>query len=129
MMMLHLPGDDKHPEVAFNGTSGRMRIMGRCIPENAQEFFDPLLSWIDALAGHPPSSLLLEIHLEYFNSSSVSPVASMVRKVNALREQGVEVVINWCYDEDDEDMMDSGTDIMDTFGVYMNLVAAPADNY
>jgi len=128
MNYLHLPSSDKLPEVLFNSASGKMNISGRCIPENAQEFFDPLLIWIDAAIGNLPSKLELNIHLEYFNSSSVSSLASIVRKVHAMRQSGVDVFINWCYDEDDEDMMDSGKDIIDTFGVDMNLVAAPADN-
>lgn len=126
MMLLHLTGGDTLPEVAFNSNYRKMRIAGRCIPENAQEFFAPLLTWTEAFLDSLPTDVVLDIHLEYFNSSSVSSLASLVCKVNALRGRGTSVTLNWHYEEDDEDMMDSGTDIIDTFGVEMNLVPVPA---
>lgn len=85
-----------------------------------------MLTWTEAFLDSLPTDVVLDIHLEYFNSSSVSSLASLVCKVNALRGRGTSVTLNWHYEEDDEDMMDSGTDIIDTFGVEMNLVPVPA---
>jgi len=127
MMMLQLPGTETLPEVAFNGSAGRLSVKGRCIPENALEFFAPLLSWLDAFKTNAPSQVVLDIYLEYFNSSSVSSIANLVRKVDGLRSQTRTVDLYWHYEADDEDMMDSGTDIIETFGVDMTLVPEQED--
>jgi hypothetical protein len=53
-------------------------------------------------------------------------MAKIVRNVDALRAQGSSVSITWHYEEDDEDMMDTGLNIKDTFGIDMELIPESA---
>lgn len=129
MTPLVLMGSDSLPNVSFHPTEGKLSISGRCIPENALEFFEPLLSWVNNCTGTYPESVTLDICLEYLNSSSVSSVASIVRKLDAMRDSGSSVIINWYHEEDDEDMMDSGMDIKETFNVQLNLVPMPSGDF
>jgi hypothetical protein len=110
------------PDIHFNATSGNLSISGRCVTENALTLFTPLITWLDEFVANRPSSVTLDINLEYLNSASVMWMAKIVRNVDALRAQGSSVSITWHYEEDDEDMMDTGLNIKDTFGIDMELV-------
>jgi hypothetical protein len=114
------------PDIHFNATSGNLSISGRCVTENALTLFTPLITWLDEFVANRPSSVTLDINLEYLNSSSVMWMAKIVRNVDALRAQGSSVSITWHYEEDDEDMMDTGLNIKDTFGIDMELIPESA---
>ncbi len=122
MSPLFIQGDRSLPSVDFNLTTGRLSITGRCIPENVLEAFAPMLDWLDGFCTLSPKAVVLDIRLEYFNSTSVSRLSTVVRKVADLRAKGTQVTINWHYEEDDEDMMESGNDIIEAFHVPMRLV-------
>jgi hypothetical protein len=114
------------PDIHFNATSGNLSISGRCVTENALTLFTPLITWLDEFVANRPSSVTLDINIEYLNSSSVMWMAKIVRNVDALRAQGSSVSITWHYEEDDEDMMDTGLNIKDTFGIDMELIPESA---
>ncbi len=114
------------PDIHFNATSGNLSISGRCVTENALTLFTPLITWLDEFVANRPSSVTLDINLEYLNSASVMWMAKIVRNVDALRAQGSSVSITWHYEEDDEDMMDTGLNIKDTFGIDMELIPESA---
>ncbi len=122
MSPLIIQGDHVLPSVDFNSTTGRLSITGRCIPENVLEVFEPIISWLDGFSASPTEAVVLDIRLEYFNSTSVTRLSTVVRKVAELRSKGVRATINWHYENDDDDMLDSGNDIIETFNVPMNLV-------
>jgi len=122
MSPLIIQGDRIRPSIDFNPAKGRLSITGRCIPENALEVFDPMLDWLDGFCSSSPKAAVLDIRLEYFNSTSVNRLSTVVRKVADLRAKGTQVTINWHYEEDDEDMMDTGNDIITAFHVPMHLV-------
>ena len=43
---IKIEGTPKTPTVIFDGDSGVLEIKGRSIPENAVEFYKPLVEWI-----------------------------------------------------------------------------------
>lgn len=40
-----IEGTAKTPEIDFNPNSGVMKISGRAIPDDARNFWSPVLSW------------------------------------------------------------------------------------
>ena len=51
------------------------------------------------------------MQLEYFNTSSSKCILDVFKKLENLHNKSVaEVVINWYYEEDDEDMLEAGED-------------------
>ena len=100
-------GSAKTPEVEFNA-SGELLLKGRSIPENSIEFYKPLIEWIESYSESPNSSTVLNVQLEYFNTSSSKCILDVFKKLESVT--GSEVSIKWYYEEDDEDMLEAGED-------------------
>lgn len=119
-----LEGTNKTPEVSFDYDAGAFQIKGRSIPENSIEFYKPLFEWLDTYMQTPKGKTNLDVRLEYFNTSSSKCLVEIFRKLESIQGSGYEVIINWYYEEDDEDMQESGEDFQEIIDVpiVMNMV-------
>lgn len=104
---IRIEGTPKTPTVHFNAASGSLDIKGRSIPENSIEFYKPLMDWIEEYAKSAQPKTSVNIQLEYFNTSSSKCILDLFKKLEAVNN---EIVINWYYEEDDEDMLEAGED-------------------
>jgi hypothetical protein len=107
MEELKIEGSAKTPTIEFNG-SGELLLKGRSIPENSIEFYKPILDWIENYGGSPKDKTVVNVQLEYFNTSSSKCILDVFKKLETLSDTAIE--INWYYEEDDEDMLEAGED-------------------
>jgi len=115
---LIVEGTKQSPAVSFNAISGKLELSGRSIPENSFEFYNPLLEWLGEYAKAPKDQTVLKVYLEYFNTSSSKYILEVLKKLKeVLKAEGVKVKVDWCYDEDDEEMMETGEDYEDVTGL------------
>ena len=98
------------PYVNFDQNSGVMKIKGRSIPDQPDDFWNPILSWFDSYLTNPAEKTVVVINLEYFNISSSKRILFLLYKLNVLSENGYEVKVVWFYREADEDMYEVGQD-------------------
>jgi len=116
-----LEGTNKTPQLDFNSNEGRFLIAGRSIPENSIEFYKPLFEWLDNYVSQAKSNTILDVKLEYFNTSSSKCLVEIFRKLETLQQKNDNVLINWFYEEDDEDMQESGEDFQEIIDVKIVL--------
>jgi hypothetical protein len=107
---LLIEGTPKTPNVRFEASQGLIEIKGRSIPENSIEFYKPLVDWLEKYAETPAALSQVNIQLEYFNTSSSKCILDVFKKLEAIHKAKHEVIINWYYEEDDEDMLEAGED-------------------
>lgn len=100
---------DKTPGITFKKT-GELKISGKSIPEDAEEFFAPALKWLDGYVENPAKNTILSIDLEYFNISSSKRILFILYKLNDLVAKNADVKVKWIYDDNDEDMFEVGQD-------------------
>jgi hypothetical protein len=98
----------KTPGIFFDVSNGIFEISGRSIPENSYEFYKPVVDWLNDYISAPLGKTVLKVSLDYFNTSS----SKVIYKANN------EVLIEWYYEEDDEDMQESGED-------YASIIKVP----
>lgn len=110
MESLIIDGTTKTPDVNFNAEKGILEVKGRSIPENSIEFYKPLVDWLEEYAQGPQSKTQVNVHLEYFNTSSSKCILDVFKKLEAIHKNKYDVQINWYYEEDDEDMLEAGED-------------------
>lgn len=97
----------KTPSVNFDAQSGIIELKGRSIPENSLEFYRPLIEWVERYAAASKAETNVHIQLEYFNTSSSKCLLDLFKRLETI---GNKVVINWYYEQDDEDMLEAGED-------------------
>ena len=110
MEPIYIEGTPKTPEVKFDPEKGVIEIKGRSIPENSIEFYKPLIDWLEDYAKSPMESTQVNVHLEYFNTSSSKCILDVFKKLETIHKNKYEVMIHWYYEEDDEDMLEAGED-------------------
>ncbi|HRG01191.1 MAG TPA: DUF1987 domain-containing protein [Bacteroidia bacterium] len=99
------------PTIKFDLTKGELNISGRSIPENSLEFYNPLFEALDTYLAdpNPKNATILNIQLEYYNSSSSACLLSVFKKLEKFNKgKGASVKINWIYEENDEDILAAG---------------------
>lgn len=111
----------KTPRIYFNSETGEFEISGRSIPENSIEFYRPLMEWLDQYVQNPHSDTKLTINLEYFNTSSSKCLVEIFRKLEKTLETSKAKIL-WHYEEEDEDMMESGEDYQKIIKVPIELI-------
>lgn len=121
MNNLILEGSSKTPTISFE-TTGRLELRGRSIPENSVEFYKQLVDWIDAYRSAPAPQTIVDVKLEYFNTSSSKCILDLFKKLELLHQDGKNAVINWYYEADDEDMQEAGSDYKAILTIPFELV-------
>lgn len=116
MKPLKIAGNQNIPNVDFNHSDGILIMKGRSILENAVQFFEPIIKWVDSYCKKPAKKTELHIEMDYFNTSSSKFILAIFEKLQQLYELGQEVEVIWYYNEDDS--KDLGTD-------YGNLLKIP----
>lgn len=123
MNNLEIPATEKTPSVFFNATTGVLEIKGRSIPENAIEFFKPLETWLEEYSKNPQPKTVLNIHLDYFNTTSSKCLLDIFRKLEMINKSELsEVLINWYYEQDDEDMLEAGEDYQSILKIPIKMI-------
>ena len=120
MEALRIQATVKTPEVLFDPNNQVFEIKGKSIPDNAEEFYAPILDWFDDYVANPLNETVLKIDLEYFNISSSKRLLFLLYKLNELINTEKKVKVLWYYNEADEDMFEVGQD-------YAFMVKIPFD--
>jgi hypothetical protein len=110
---------EKSPKVIFKAKEGTLQILGKVIPENPDIFFAEIMQWLEDYLSKPAETTLLELSLEYFNTSSSKIVLDILYKIDSIHtDNRSKVHVIWYYESDDPDMEDAGND-------YKQMINAP----
>ncbi|MBN1949749.1 MAG: DUF1987 domain-containing protein [Bacteroidales bacterium] len=85
-------------------TSGKLIMAGSAFAENAKEFFDPILDWIDELE---VETVDFDLILDYINTASAKKLFELLKMLQNSRRIN-HVKINWFYQKWDEDSLETG---------------------
>lgn len=117
-----IEGTPKTPNVSFDHSNGALLLKGRSIPENSIEFYKPLVDWLENYSNSPQPKTVCDIQLEYFNTSSSKCLLDLFKKMEGMSKGGNEIIINWYYEEDDEDMLEAGEDYQSIINVPFKMI-------
>lgn len=100
-------------------------IEGRSTHENPARFYRLLISKLKDDLVFTDGEMKIDFKLEYFNTPSSLVLLGVLKKLQALNAPGNEVIINWHYDEEDEDLLEAGQDYSTILDFPFNLVVNP----
>jgi hypothetical protein len=104
MQVIQLTGTEQTPNVILNKEKGIFEFSGRSLTDNAVEFYRPIMAWMTEYAESPNSKTDLVFKMEYMNTASSKALFDLFATVQNI--DGVKIV--WCFQEDDEDMEETG---------------------
>lgn len=103
MENLFIEGSDSLPAVEFNN-SGLLKITGRALPENAFEFFNPLIKWVKDFTCE---ELNIEINLEYFNTAVSKQLHDLLKAIQG-NQNYQKINLKWFYEDGDDEILEAG---------------------
>ena len=122
--ILTIESTNKTPYIYCDKNKGLIEIKGRSNAENTNIFYGPFFNWLEKYQNDLPDKFYVNLQLEYLNSSSSNVLMSFFDKLNNLhRQQGLDVFVNWVYEEDDDDMFEHGKDLESKVDFKFNFMA------
>ena len=106
-MSLDIEASVKTPSISMDASQGNISIKGISIPEDPHEFYYPLLKALEDYRLSPAERTALNLHLEYFNTSSTLIIRNLIKDLRNIKEK-TDLVVNWFFESDDEDMKEAG---------------------
>jgi hypothetical protein len=117
----------KSPEIKFDVQQGKLEIKGCSTPENATDFYRPLIEALEKYSESPKPETKADIFLNYFNTSSSKMIFTVFKKLSGVQKNGSVVTINWYYEDGDDDMLEAGMDYQSIIDVTFKMIAVPED--
>jgi hypothetical protein len=109
------------PKVVLD-PEGVILIKGRSSNKNPLDFYREIENWIDEYIQDPPDITRLDIHLEYFNDVNSTIFRSILRKISTVTLKEKKFIVNWYYEEDDEDILEHGEQLSLALNIPVNLI-------
>lgn len=128
MEALYIDKRKDTPKVIFDPQQDIFRFEGKCHPENIRIFFQPIMEWLDSYYEEIKNSdkkLNVDLNFEYLNSASYKFLIELMRKFSVFHENGNLVEITWYYEEEDDDMKESGTELIEMSDIQIPFILKP----
>jgi len=107
MDILKIEKTSDTPNVTLDSNNNIFEFSYRSLPENAIDFYNPILDWIEEYSKNPNPETIVNFKLEYFNTASAKQIAKVLLQLFEI-SKNAKVKINWHYDKNDSDMLASG---------------------
>ncbi len=120
---LILPGTKTTPYINFNYPDGIMEFSGESYPENSTEFYKPVFEWLKKYFQSDRKLTIFNFKLIYFNTSSSKAVLDILDLLDEMYIGGHNIIVNWHYHTDDEDILESGQEFAEGLKIPFNLIS------
>ena len=126
MEIIKIEPKDLLPGVILNKNSNTFRMYGTSCPMETEEFYEPIINWMNNYLRNPLSETVFEIFFSYFDTSSSKYLLHIFYKLEDLQDAGYDVHVKWFYAEDDDDMLEEAEEFENT--VYLDFEIIPVEN-
>jgi len=109
------------PEITLN-PEGFISLKGRSMNVNMTEFFKQIEDWIDLYISAPAEETCFDIYLEYLDTTNLNFYITLLKKVELIKLKNKKYIINWYYEEGDEDIAEKGEDISSILNLPFNFI-------
>jgi hypothetical protein len=104
------------PRISFDYITNVLDIQGTSYPENTSTFYIPVFSWLEQyFAQLDHGDMTVNIEIIYFNSGSSKILLDFFDQLDNAAFRGIDVTVNWMYEEGDDDMLEYGEEFLEDF--------------
>ena len=128
MERLTLPATQFTPLVDFDYAGRTFILQGESYPENAAEFYGPILSAVRQYmsSGAQRGTTKITLQFAYVNSSSTRSLQQLLTLLDASAREGAGVEVQWLVEADDDAMTELGIDLLsDKHSLSYEIVNTP----
>jgi hypothetical protein len=107
MKIITIPETKKTPAIVIDYGRSLISISGVSIPENAYEFYQPILEEFIKYKTEK-TEVLFDVYLEYFNSGSSRFILGLFLEAAKYQGKYRKAGVNWVIEKGDEELKQSG---------------------
>jgi len=107
MEPINIEGTEDKPNIILNADREHFEITGRSFPENAIDFYWPIIDWLNEYSKNPNPTTHFVLKFEYYNTATVKQIFKILSILENLAKSN-KVTISWYYKGEDMDMLRSG---------------------
>ena len=113
----------KYPDLNFDVQTGICEIKGESFMEDSKKFYNEMKDWfIGFHEENKNKPIILNIKLEYFNTSSSKMLYELLKILQDINEAGQDVMVNWYYDDNDTDLEEDIIDLVYDVNITINQI-------
>ena len=117
MENLFLKGTEETPEIVFDKDKPEFRVTGKSYMEDAASHYTKVIDWLRAYSEKPNAITNFKFELEYVNTASSKIVHDILNELDNMHLNKHEVVVEWHFFEEDEDMLEMGQEFQEIYEV------------
>ncbi len=121
MRAIKIDAKEDTPKIYLDPENNVFEISGRSLPEDAQVFYEPIISWLREYSTKPNKETVFQFKLNYFNTASSKLILDVLMILEEIHQEGNDLKVKWLYEENDEDMEEAGEE-------YAELVEIPFEH-
>lgn len=118
------------PKINFDANTNIFEVSGFSRPENVIGFFKPILNWLEKFntenleksIDYEKTIITFNAKLTYFNSASSKFLLDILLELYKFQSNGNTIVINWYYEDGDDEILESGEELADMVGMPFNFI-------
>ncbi len=116
-----IAGTETTPSVSFDAQANTLTLKGESYPENAFQFFRPIIEWTRAHCAS--DGLTLDLQIVYMNTSSVRCVMDLLDVLEDAHGHGKPVTVVWRYRSTDSRARKMGEEFIEDLTLPSQIVA------
>ncbi len=119
---LIIAGSISSPGVRCDARRGLMELSGESYPENAFDFYGPVLEWAKGYLAAGPGPLRLELRLSYLNTSSTKCLIDLLDLMEEAHKSGRSTSVAWYCDRENERAQESAEEFREDVSLPFEIV-------
>ena len=105
---MHIEKTKNTPFIHISNEECIFEIKGKSYSLGLRDFYAPVLSWIENEMHKITCDIKCPFYITMINSESLLIFSEIIFKMNSHFKNGMNIKIDWVYEEDDEDMYETG---------------------
>ncbi len=119
--LIYIEGTGRTPAITLD-PNGLIKMQGRSIPEDASLFFDKIMEWVEGYIALGKDNTRIDLYFEYLNSGTSKYVLKILKILKEHSNTGRNLVVNWFYEEGDDDILERGEYYSSILDLKINLI-------
>jgi hypothetical protein len=121
MDVLRIAATRNTPAILLDPAGKCFRMVGNSLPENAGEFYTPIIERLKEALPGLGNDTSFEFCLPYFNSSSLKAIYLILTEIKKAMDGGQQFEVIWHIEEDDDFMTEAAETFMEMCGIKLTL--------
>ena len=101
---------------------GVLLIKGQSYNENPRQFYSVIMEWLDNYFNEYKGETTFIMKFLYLNTSSTKIIMEIIRKLEKIYAKGIKIKIEWYYDEENENILETGEDFKEEAKLEFNII-------